>query len=727
MGLYSDQIASRIKYDADNFDESIDRLVSVVMGQKQRAEGFLSERETAKDAIAEILRFFHVMPTELPATIQGVEDQLEFFLRPSGIMRRPVELMGEWYKDGIGPLLGQTKAGQVVALIPGKMSGYTFYDHEKKKRVKVGRANCGQIAVDAYCFYTPLPPGKIGVPDLLLYMARSLAISDYVLIAGATLAATLLGLITPYVNREMFGNVIASGAPMQLFSISSLLLGAAISAMLIGMTRSLIMEKINTKLDISTQSAAMARMLSLPASFFTQYGSGEIAQRMESVNALCSVLAQIVIGAGLSSLFSLIYIGQIAVLAPALAIPALLIILINIALTLLSARLGVKITKKQMEAGAKLSGLVFSLINGIQKIKVAGAERRAFAKWANSYARSAELTFAPPLFMRIGPALISAVSLLGTVILFAIAGLAGISVADYMAFNASFGMVSGAIMSLAGIAVTLSQIKPLLDLAEPIMSAEPEVSTDKKMVSQLSGSIEINNVSFRYTEDMPLVLDDLSLKINRGQYVAVVGASGCGKSTLLRLLLGFEQPQKGAIYYDGRDLKSVDLKSLRQNIGCVIQNGKLMSGSIFENISISAPRLSLEEAWEAAEMAGIADDIRAMPMGMHTMIAEGGGGISGGQRQRLLIARAIAPGPKVLMLDEATSALDNLTQKHVAASLDGLKCTRLVIAHRLSTIRRCDRIIMLEKGKIVEDGTYDALMALNGKFAELVERQKLEG
>jgi ABC-type bacteriocin/lantibiotic exporter with double-glycine peptidase domain len=280
-------------------------------------------------------------------------------------------------------------------------------------------------------------------------------------------------------------------------------------------------------------------------------------------------------------------------------------------------------------------------------------------------------------------------------------------------------------MSLATITACTASISPILELAKPIMDTEPETSVGKKMINRLSGSIEVNNVSFRYNENMPYVLDDLSLKINRGQYIAVVGASGCGKSTLLRLLLGFEEPQKGAIYYDANDIKSIDLKSLRRTIGCVIQNSKLMTGSIYENIVVSAPWLTIKDAWEAAEMAGVAEDIREMPMNMHTLVADGGGGLSGGQKQRILIARALAPKPKILFLDEATSALDNITQKHVSQTLDNLNCTRIVIAHRLSTIRQCDRVIMLEKGRIVEDGTYDDLMALNGKFAELVERQQL--
>ena len=245
-------------------------------------------------------------------------------------------------------------------------------------------------------------------------------------------------------------------------------------------------------------------------------------------------------------------------------------------------------------------------------------------------------------------------------------------------------------------------------------------------MTSLNGRIELSNVYFRYTDSMPYVVDGMSLKIQPGEYVAIVGSTGCGKSTLIRLLLGFETPEKGAIYYDGKDISKLDLRSLRRKIGVVMQEGKLFQGDIYSNIAISAPQLTLNEAWEAAELAGIADDIRAMPMGMQTILSEGQGGISGGQKQRLMIARAIAPRPKILMFDEATSALDNRTQKQVSDALDGLRCTRIVIAHRLSTIKNCDRILVLDKGRIMEDGTYDELIAKNGFFAELVERQRLD-
>ncbi len=295
-----------------------------------------------------------------------------------------------------------------------------------------------------------------------------------------------------------------------------------------------------------------------------------------------------------------------------------------------------------------------------------------------------------------------------------------------MAFVSAYGLVSGAFATLSTINQSLAQIKSIFKIVSPILETEPEVDVNRRVINSIRGGIELNNIYFRYSDSMPYVLDDLSLKIRPGQYVAIVGKTGCGKSTLLRILLGFEKPEKGAVYYDGKDISSLDLKSLRRKIGVVMQNGKLFQGDIYSNIVISAPWLTLDDAWKAAEIAGLADDIKSMPMGMSTMIGEGIGGISGGQKQRLMIARAIAPKPKILMFDEATSALDNITQKKVSNSLDSLKCTRIVIAHRLSTIKHADRIIVLDKGKIVEDGTYDELIKLNGHFSELVNRQRVD-
>ena len=379
-----------------------------------------------------------------------------------------------------------------------------------------------------------------------------------------------------------------------------------------------------------------------------------------------------------------------------------------------------------MKLAAEGSGLSYALVTGIQKIKLSGAEKRAFSKWLNHYARESEYTYNPPLFLKINSVLITAVSLVGNIILYYIAVKTSIGQANYFAFNSTYGMVMGAFSSLATMALSVARLRPILEMAEPILNEVPEISENKEIITNLRGGIELSNVYFRYDEKSPYIVNNLSLKIRAGEYVAIVGKTGCGKSTLMRLLLGFEKPEKGAIYYDGKDLERIDLKSLRKKIGTVMQSGGLFQGDIYSNIAISKPSLTLDEAWEAAEIAGMADDIREMPMGMQTIISEGQGGISGGQKQRIMIARAVAPKPKILFFDEATSALDNKTQRQVSDALDNLKCTRVVIAHRLSTIRHCDRILVLDGGKIIEEGKYEELVAKNGFFAELVERQRLD-
>ena len=594
------------------------------------------------------------------------------------------------------------------------------------KRVKINQKNEGLFEEEAIAFYKPLPQKKLGIPDLIRFILGTLSTADFALIGASTLAITLIGMISPKLNNLLFSTVIESESYRLLFSITIFMICVTISSLLINGVKSLIMARINTKMNISVQAATMSRVMSLPAEFFKNYGSGELSARAQYINSLCNMLVSTILSTGLTSVFALAYISQIFVYAPALVVPSLIITLATVTFSVISAFAQMRISKKSMEISSKESGLSYALISGVQKIKLSGAEKRAFARWGNLFADGARLSYDPPMFLKINTVISSAISLVGTLVMYYFAVSSGVSVADYYAFNTAYGMVSGAFMSLAGIALTVAQIKPIMDMVKPILQAVPEISEGKQVITRLSGGIELNNVSFRYNENMPLVVDDMSLKIRPGQYVAIVGATGCGKSTLMRLMLGFETPQKGAVYFDGKDISNVDLKSLRRNIGVVMQNGKLFSGDIFSNITISAPWLTMDEAWHAAELSGIAEDIRRMPMGMHTIISEGSGGVSGGQRQRLMIARAIAPKPKILMFDEATSALDNLTQKTVSESLDGLKCTRIVIAHRLSTIRQCDRIIVLDKGKIIEDGTYDELIRNGGFFAELVARQRLD-
>ena len=726
MGWFEGQINERQDADLQLLEDSFVKVAGIING-KRFAEQYSDSNIITKTAIDEVLKYYHFKSADIPSSITETDKQLDYCLRPHGMMYRSVALSAGWYKDAFGPILAFRKDdGRAVALIPGAVSSYTYYDAKRGKRMKLNRRTQDLFEKDAICFYRPLPQKKLGIKDLLLYMNSCLTFSDIFMIVIASLAVSGIGLFMPKITKMLTGPVLNSGSTRALMCIALAIVFISLSSQLISSTKNMIMTRLETKTSLGVQASMMIRLMSLPACFFRKYNPGELKNRSMSVNALCSTLMSMVLGTGLMSVTSLVYITQIFNYAKSLVIPSLIIIITTVAFSVASTLLQIKINRQQMDIAAKESGLSYSLITGVQKIKLSGAEKRVFAKWLDLYSEDAALTYDPPVFIKANAVITTAISLISNIVLYYISIKNGIDQSSYFAFMAAYNMLMGAFMSVSGIALSVASIQPILEMAEPFLETEPETADNKEIVTRLSGSIELDHVSFRYTEDMPYVLDDLSLKINNGDYIAIVGRTGCGKSTLVRLLLGFEKPEKGSVFYDGRDISSLDITSLRRKIGTVTQDAGLFQGDIYSNIVITAPELTLNDAWEAAEKAGVADDIRAMPMGMNTIISEGQGGISGGQRQRIMIARAIAPKPKILIFDEATSALDNKTQKMVNDSLDSMGCTRIVIAHRLSTIKHCDRILVLDGGKIIEDGTYDDLIAKNGYFAELVERQKLD-
>ncbi len=725
LGWFDEQIRTRDKTDQSMYEDAFQHMAGAVMGRRL-SDNLNDNRRITEDAIGEILKFFRVKTRDVPEDIQDMNEVLEYLLRPYGIMRRTIFLEKGWYRDAAGAMLGKRRDdGSVVALVPFGVRRYRFYDRNTGKMVWVNRKTQDMIDREAIAFYKPFPLSRMTIAGLMRYILRMLSGADLAVLALSMLAITGVGMILPQLHNILLSTVILADSTRMLLGAGLFMICAGISSLLFGTVKSLMTARISSKLDLSVEAATMMRILSLPVDFFKDYSAGELSNRAGCINGLCGQMVSITLSTGLTSLLSLLYVAQIHRYAPSLTASALAVTFLTLLVTVLQAWVRLRITRRKLLLASKESGMSYQLIYGIQKIRLAGAERRAFARWANLYARQAELEYDPPLFLKIGSVITLAISLLGTILIYGEAVSNGVSVAEYYAFSSAYGMLNSAFMALAGIAAGVGQILPILEMAKPILDAVPEVSEEKPVVTRLNGSIEVSHVTFRYDEDMPPVLDDLSLKIRPGQYVAIVGKTGCGKSTLVRVLLGFETPQKGAVYYDGRDLKHLDLKSLRRRIGSVLQDGKLFSGDILSNITLNAPWLTMQEAWEAASAAGIASDIMMMPMGMHTLISENQGSISGGQRQRLLIARAIAPRPKILIFDEATSALDNLTQKQVSEALTRMKCTRIVVAHRLSTIRQCNRIIVLDGGKIAEDGTYDELMARQGIFAELVSRQQV--
>ena len=686
--------------------------------------GEASQRIHLRNVIDDVIAYYHIQNVQLPDDLKDMQEAMALILSESGMMRRSVTLTGAWYKHATGAMLGWFADGTPIAFLPG-LYGYAYKDPKTGRKTRLTKKNAALFQHDATAFYKPLPDRVIHIRDLTAYIFHSFSVPDLFFLVLTTLMATLIGLLGPYANKLLFSSVAGSGDMNALGMLTVLLAGVTVSISMIGISKTLLLNRLETRSGVAVTAAMVSRLLMLPVDFFKQFSAGNLASRIDNVDNLSKILINALFSIGITAVFSLLYFAQIFRYAPALLLPALAVILATLTMTMVTLILGVKNAGKIMEAQADTSGTVFSLLSGLQKIKLAGAEKRAFLKWALSYANVVKARFNPPLLLKLNTAITVLLPMIGSIVLYHAAIRAHVSVADYMAFNASYALVSGAIVSLSTVMIDIAKIQPMMKIAGPILSSIPEGNQHASASGHVSGRIEMDNVSFRYNERMPLVLNDLSLKINPGEYVALVGKTGCGKSTLLRLLLGFEQPQSGGIYYDGRDINTFDLRQLRRSIGVVLQDGKIFNGTIYDNIVITAPWLTLDDAWEAAELAGIAEDIRALPMGMNTMLSESSVGISGGQRQRLMIARAIAPKPTIMLFDEATSALDNIMQSKISKALDSLKSTRIVIAHRLSTIQQCDRILLLEDGRIAQEGTYAELMAKPGFFADLVHHQQL--
>ncbi|QIB69328.1 ATP-binding cassette domain-containing protein [Aminipila butyrica] len=726
MGWFDEQIRERIKKDDNRFSEAFAELSSAVTGQAGFYDVEKNQLEKNKDAIRQILKYYHIKEMETEQKFRDIQEQLSYYLEPSGIIYREVVLEETWYQDGILPMLGKNHLGEPMAFIAKRTGGYMVRDSKSGKLVNVTAGMAAQIQKQAICFYQPLPPKEVSTKEFFSFLMKSISPTDIVIIGAATLLVMLLGLLLPLVNNLIFKQIIPSGKVGMMGPIFVILCCTILGSAVIDTVREIIKSRVLIKLKITAESAVMMRILSLPADFFKRYSAGELSERLNVTQKLCERLSHFFLSAVFSAIFSLVYVVQIFRLFPFLVLPTIFILLSQLLFTIIVMLLKMNLQKKYMPLAAKQRGLEFSLISGVQKLKLAGAEKRAISKWAHTYKEVARLRYNPPLFLKLHTVFSVAISLIGLAVLYCLSVKNQMDPAAYMTFYAAYSLVSAAFFSLSEAAWSFADVPSMMDMINPILKTVPEVSLEKKTCTRLTGAIELNNVCFRYQENMPFILNNVSTKIRPGQYIAVVGKTGCGKSTLFRLLLGLETPDRGAVYYDGKDLSSLNLKSLRQKMGVVLQDGKLFQGDIFSNIAISAPGLTIEEAWQAAELAGIAGDIKAMPMGMYTLISEGSGGISGGQRQRLIIARAIASKPRILLFDEATSALDNVTQKTVSDSLAKLKCTRIVIAHRLSTIQDCDRILVLENGVIAEDGSYEELIKKEGIFAALAERQRIK-
>ena len=672
-----------------------------------------------------------VPPRNLPKGATNKEPIMDI-AKASGLRLRRVVLKGQWWKQDSGPLVGfRENDQQPLALLPGK-SGYELHDPAQPTQVqRVNMAIAHSLNPFAYVFYRPFPAKKITGRELLVFGFKG-SKAELLTIFLLSIASGIVAMAIPYATGIIFDVLLPGAERVQLFQMSAFLLVAAMATGMFALSRGFAMLRLEGKMDAALQAAVWDRLLSLPLQFFRDYSAGDLAMRSLGIAQIRQALTGSTLNAILSGVFSIFSLAILFYYQWKLALMATGLIALGFLITIVFGYFQVRLQRQISKLRGYITGTILQFINGIGKLRGAGAEGRAFVAWARHFTtqrqqsiQARRIVNGMTVFTSVYPVLcLALIFCYHSYLISTPAQGVTMTTGDFVAFLAAFMQCALAASLLSNSLLTLANTVPLYERAQPILNTLPEVSEVRTDPGQLTGAIELNHVRFRYAADSPLVLRDVSASIRPGEMVAFVGPSGCGKSTLFRLLLGFETPESGAIYYDGQDLSGLDVQAVRRQMGVVLQSSRLLSGDIFTNI-VGSSSLTLDDAWDAARLAGIEEDIRRMPMGMHTMISEGGGGISGGQRQRLLMARAIVNRPRILLLDEATSALDNQTQEIVSRSLERLHATRIVIAHRLSTIMNAHRIYVVDRGEVVQCGTYEGLLKQKGMFQELAMRQLL--
>lgn len=639
-----------------------------------------------------------------------------------GLRHRRVLLRPGWRQSAMDPIVGFLgEAKTPVALLP-RRRGWRMVGAGVD--VPLDDAIEADLQLDAVQVYRALPTGANSFATMLQLGVKGSS-RDLVRAGFTALVTALTALALPLALGTIFDTLLPTADRAGLWTMIGLLVVATVASGGFAVANALALLRIETRFEVNSSPALMDRLLRLPARFFRDYTVGDLVDRLLGIQR-----ARLLV----SNNFSLLLSGTVVAVASLLLLLSFsLLIAASTALltgTMVAATLTIswrqrRLTASNLREGGRLEGLMLQLITGITKLRGAAAEGRAMTAWAVRYATIADRAarvrrLAALQHLVDGTFPVVAVAMLYLVIV----RVGGLTTGDVVAIVAAFAQTLAALMLLARAASDVAQAEPLVERARPLLETPTETAEDAEPVGRLEGAIGLRGVTFGYAADIPLVVDDVSLDIPTGSMVAFVGPSGSGKSTILRLLLGFERPMRGEVLFDGRAAERLDPVGLRRQIGVVLQNGRIFSGSILQNI-LGPARLDISEVWAAARMVGLERDIEDMPMGMHTVLLDGGSAISGGQRQRILIARALIHRPRILLFDEATSALDNRTQAIVTETLARMSITRVVIAHRLTTIEDVDRIFVMERGRLVQQGTYRELLDTPGLFRELAKRQML--
>ncbi|MEU6331030.1 NHLP bacteriocin export ABC transporter permease/ATPase subunit [Streptomyces sp. NPDC047049] len=642
----------------------------------------------------------------------------------SRIRTRAVRLQGRWWRTDTGPLVGhRAKSGAPVALL-WRRGRYEAVNPASGLRMRIDKDNADAFEPRAVMFYRPLPERPMSLWRLMLFSLRGSRL-DLRNLALAGLVTVGLGALVPLATGKVLGEYVPSADKSLIVQVSLAVIITSVVSAAFMLLQNLTVLRMEGRIESALQPAVWDRLLRLPTKFFTERSTGELASAAMGISAIRRVLSGLGPIAVQATTVGAMNLVMLLLYSVPLALAALAMLLVIGAVFLAMGLWELRWQRRLVTLGNKLNNQAFQTLRGLPKLRVAAAESFAYAAWAREFARSRELQQKAGRIKNLTTVLNAVYLPLCSLTMFML--LAGpargsMSAGSFLTFNTSVTMLLTSVTQITGAFISAAAAMPMFEQIKPVLDEKPEVRGASAQPGTLAGGIEAKKLSFRYSDDGPLVLDDVSLRIQPGEFVAVVGPSGCGKSTLLRLLIGFDKPTSGHVLYDGQDLTALDQAAVRRQCGVVLQNAQPLTGSILDCIC-GAESFTQEEAWAAAEMAGLAEDIKRMPMGLHTMIS-GGGAISGGQRQRLMIAQALVRRPRILFFDEATSALDNETQRIVIDSTRKLSASRLVIAHRLSTVMDADRVIVMADGRVVEQGAPAELLAdTGGALHDLVRRQ----
>lgn len=720
--------------------EALDGLAGVLDGsgkttrEATRRSAFQSAAARVAEACGASLRAPQGPEEEgAPTGLGEAIETLTALARRSGIRTRQITLApGWWRRDGPSFVGFADHDVKPFAVLAGRRRGYRAVDPETGASFRIRRKRASAMASQAVVFYAPLPDAIETAKDTLTFAFHRRG-RDVRTLAAVGVLGGLTALLVPILTGQILAEVLPRANVAGWTAALGALLLAAFGNAAFGIVQGMTILRLEGRVDERLQAAIWSRVLALSAPFFRDFTAGDLAERVNGISRMRTRLTDSAAQAAVSSVFSVFSLALLFYYSGRLALYVSAMLSGMVAIICLCAYRQVRHYRRAFYMQGAINGFILQVINGISKLRVANAESYALARWAQQFSEQQRASLAARNWGAAQHAVTQMLRPLTLVVIFVFVHqamqpdgpLRNLGLAAFISFNAAFGQLAAAVARLTATVTSVMTIFILAERLQPVLKARPETAADGIAPSDLTGDIEFANVSFRYAPEVPNAIDGVSFRISQGEYVAFVGPSGSGKSTLYRLLLGFERPDSGTVFLDGYDFAGLDPVAVRSHMGVVLQNGQLISGSIYENIAgLSA--LSVDAAWTAAQAAALDEDIRAMPMGMRTLLPDGGGGLSVGQKQRLMIARALAHKPRILLFDEATSALDNRSQAVVQASLKRLSVTRVVIAHRLSSIQDVDRIYVMEAGRIVESGRYHDLIRRDGVFASLARRQLVQ-